>query len=85
VALVIEAAAAAAGAITVAAAIVVIIAFIGTIADLAVRVKGDLDDKARQLDGIRLSTRLDRGGGVVSRRFLDHIIADWDNWANKPA
>jgi hypothetical protein len=85
VAVVIEVAGAIAGAMTdnpvgLGASAVFLLSVAGTLADLAIRVRSDLDGHGRTLETYRQQHKLDRGGGVVSLPFKTDIICDWDNW-----
>jgi uncharacterized protein YukE len=64
-------------------AIAGLIAYVGTLLDYEFRVTGDLDDKGRNLENIRMKTQLDRGGGAVSAPFRGDIIKDWSDWETK--
>lgn len=65
------------------AAVIALVAALGTWADFAFRVRGDLDEKGRQLEAFRVSNKVDRGNGSVSRPFKTDVIGDWSNWEKK--
>jgi hypothetical protein len=65
------------------AAVLALIAAIGTWLDYMIRVTGDLEEKGRSLENIRMEYRLDRGGGVISAPFKSDIIKDWGDWESK--
>jgi hypothetical protein len=60
--------------------VIALLALIGTWADYEFRVRGDLDEKGRNLENIRTKFRLDRGGGVVSMPLKTDIVTDWRDW-----
>jgi hypothetical protein len=65
------------------AAVLALIAAIGTWLDYMIRVTGDLEEKGRSLENIRMEYRLDRGGGVVSAPFKSDIFKDWGDWESE--